>query len=178
MGKVRLVLQRQCTEAPRFEERDGGRWCHGCATMQYDLRGATRSEAVALMRAHGGHACARVRIGSDGAPKFVPERPARGVTAIGAAFAMALAACESPPEPSVAPVAVETPPPTSAPPTTVAAPPPTTEAPPPPTSDAAIDHTTDASPVLEDHQQHRHRHAPVRHVSHEDWGGEMGLDGL
>lgn len=175
----------------RFEERpDGTRFCLHCREVTHDLRDATRREAAALYRAHGGKLCARVRVGPSGEVRFRAEPPARGLGSLGgAALALAVAACDSdatrapvsvsPETPSALPsVAAEPPPPPAAPPP--AAPPSTLLAapePPEPTApdEAAIDHSTDASPRVEDHRRHRHRHAPVLQDENELAGG---LDGL
>lgn len=179
----------------RFEERpDGTRFCLHCREVTHDLRYATRREAAALYRAHGGKLCAQVRVGPSGEVRFRAEAPARGLGSLGgAALALAVAACDpdttSPPvtvspeapsaPPSVAAEPSPSPPPPSpaappvAPASTVAAAP---EAPEPPVPDeAGIDHSTDASPHVEDHRSHRHRHAPVPQYDGELMGA---LDGL
>lgn len=178
----------------RFEERpDGTRFCLHCREVTHDLRDATRREAAALYRANGGKLCAQVRVGPGGEVRFRAEPPARGLGSLGgAALALAVAACDpdatSPPvtvtpEAPSAPssVAAEPPPPPEPPPASPVAPASTVaaapEVPAPPVTDeAGIDHSTDASPNAEDHQTHRHRHAPV---PHEDYGDLVGgLDGL
>jgi hypothetical protein len=180
----KIYLDSPCkTEGPRFEERDDGRFCHQCQEMQYDLRDATRAEVVALMRSKGGRICGRLRLGPSGEPRFKPEPPPRAMTVLrSAAVAATLAACGSPSEPTVTPEpTVAAPPPSSAtpiaaPPSSVAEAPPTAVAPvdPPAPDDPAIDHSTDASPHLADHQRHRHTH-PLATIG--DGTGGSGLVG-
>jgi hypothetical protein len=175
MSATKILLDRPCrTEGPSFEDRSDGRFCHHCRETQYDLRDATRSEVVALIRKKGGRVCGQLRLGPSGEPKFKPETPPRAQQLLrGAAVALALAACDSPSEATVTPEPVAlTPPPTEAPPpqTTL------TGAPPPPatpvgidppqateiaTADDTIDHSTDQSANLADHRRHRHTHARV-----------------
>lgn len=158
MGKLRVVVDRPCEDpAVTFEERPEGRFCLSCGELQHDLTGATRSEAIALIRAHGGRLCGTFRAGIGGELAFRPEPPARGIAARGAALALALAGCGTASEPSAPPASS---PPTSiaAPPTEVAAPPSEVAAPP---TEVAVDHSTDASPVAEDHAGHAHTHDPV-----------------
>jgi hypothetical protein len=157
MTRRPLLLDSPCTdERARFEDTPGGRYCHACEKVQYDLREATRSEVIALIDANGGRICGRLRTWPSGQPRFKPEPPTRGIVQ-SAAVAIALAACGSPPEPSVVPEP------------TTATPPPTIEDPPvseipvdPATPIEAVDHSTDGSPNLADHQQHRHTHPIVR----------------
>lgn len=170
MTQPKILLDSPCkTAGPRFEEREDGRFCHHCQEMQYDLRDATRAEVVALIVSKRGRICGRLRTGPGGEPKFKPEPPPRGQQMLrGAAVALALAACDSPSETSVTaePTVAAPPPSVAAPPTSVAEapPPPTTTVgiDPPPvsvaTADDTIDHSTDDSPRLEDHRQHRHTH--------------------
>lgn len=190
MSAPKILMDRPCkTEGPSFEERLDGRFCHHCQELQYDLRDATRSEAVALIRAKGGRICGQVRLGPAGEPRFKPETPPRAQQMLrGAAVALALAACDSPSEPTLTPEpTVATPPPTTT--TTVAeAPPPTTTiGDPPPASvagaDDAVDHSTDTSPNLADHQRHRHTH-PIANASsvgtlseprHASYGGGLAI---
>ena len=178
-----IQLDSPCpAERPRFEERDGGRFCFGCQKIQYDLFDATRSEVLALIDANGGRICGRLHTGPGGEPRFKPEPPARGATVLrGAAIAVALAACGSPPEALLAPEpTTATPPPTLAEPPTPPPPASTVPVDPelPPTSGDAFDHSTDGSPNLADHQQHRHRHPVVQSVGvsqsgHTIYGGGM-----
>lgn len=176
-------------EGVRFEERaDGARFCLRCREVTHDLREATRREAAALYRANGNKLCAMVRVGSSGEVQFRPEPPPRGLATVGgAALALAVAACEpeprsqsitaspetaSVPAPSATPPTPEPAPQPAAPPPSVAAAAP--ETPPAPARDTT-DHSTDASPRVEDHRRHRHRHEPVQH---EDGMLVGALDGL
>lgn len=172
-----LRVKTPCPTAdPGFELRaDGTRYCRTCRETTHDLRDATRAEVDALMRASGGKLCAVVRIGPSGEARFRGEPPPRGLSTVGgAALALAVAACQGPDEPALAPE----------PPATLATPPPSTaiEAPPPPSSSLpaapaapetsvmappttvaadGIDHSTDTSTSPVHHQAHHHRHAPT-----------------
>ncbi len=172
MSAPKILLDSPCkTDGARFEARGEGRFCLHCQEMQYDLRDATRAQVIALIDAKGGRICGRLRTGPGGEPHFRPEPPPRGLELLrGAAVALALAACDAPSEATVTPE-----PTTAAPPPSEASPPPTTsvaEAPPPTTTvgldppptttiataDDTLDHSTDGSPNLADHQRHRHTH--------------------
>lgn len=176
---LRIKLSRPCTvTGATFEEREGGRFCSHCQQMQFDLREATRREAVALLQANGGRICGRVRKSPSGEAVFRPEPPSRGLLP-GAAIAIGLAACGAPPEARVEPepttlasppTPVESPDPPSPPPPASEAlpdpgapPPAPSEAAPPPSSapPTEVDHSTDASTSAEHHRRHAHHHAPV-----------------
>lgn len=73
--------------APRGE----GRHCDRCQTTVIDLSRRTRAQAEAILRAHGGEVCGRVRANARGEAVFAPEPVRGGLVPI--ALAGLLAAC-------------------------------------------------------------------------------------
>jgi len=99
MTRREIILSKGCrAEGVSFEERADGRFCLRCEKKQHDFRGATRREVLAVLAREGGRACGQLRIGPGGAPRFVPEPPAKASALGGAMLAVMLAACDSPAE--------------------------------------------------------------------------------
>jgi len=73
--------------------RPEGRHCERCASTVIDLSRVTRSQADAIVRAHGGRVCGRVRADANGDAVFAPEPVKRGLVPV--ALAGLLAACSA-----------------------------------------------------------------------------------